>query len=130
MPYLVVVDDDPSTLELMRDLAEDAGWRMRGLTHLAPLMPALEQRPPDLLILDDDLPDGRGGDLARELRTDHRLDGVPLLVCTAAHPMRQAEIGGWAPVVSKPFDITEIEAFLAAAATRASGGGSSRRAAG
>jgi DNA-binding response OmpR family regulator len=70
------------------------------------------------MILDDDLPDGRGGDLARELRADDRTADVPTLVCTAAHPMRQAEIGAWAPVVTKPFDLLEIESFLAAAARR------------
>lgn len=32
--------------------------------------------------------------------------------------MQQAEIGNWAPVVSKPFNLGEIEAFLAAAADR------------
>ncbi|HEX7197678.1 MAG TPA: hypothetical protein VF364_12695, partial [Candidatus Limnocylindria bacterium] len=47
-----------------------------------------------------------------------RMADVPLLVCTAAHPMRQAEIGAWAPVVSKPFDLAEIDAFLRAAAAR------------
>ena len=66
-------------------------------------------------------PDGRGGDLARELHADDRLAGVPILVCTAAHPMRQAEIGAWAPVVSKPFDVAQVEAFLAAADRRQSG---------
>ena len=49
------------------------------------------------------------------------LAGVPILVCTAAHPMRQAEIGAWAPVVSKPFDVAQVEAFLAAADRRQSG---------
>ncbi len=43
------------------------------------------------------------------------LADVPLVVWTAAHPTRQAEIGTWAPVISKPFKLTEIDAFLAAA---------------
>jgi hypothetical protein len=32
--------------------------------------------------------------------------------------MRQAEIGAWAPVVAKPFNLAEIDAFLGAAARR------------
>ena len=107
----------------------DAGWVAARL-H-APLGAAALTRHGDsrtLLILDDDLPDGRGGDLARELRADRACAGVPILVCTAAHPMRQAEIGAWAPVISKPFDLGEIEAFLLRLAARqrdpiATGGG-------
>jgi DNA-binding response OmpR family regulator len=114
-PLLFVVDDDMATLSLLCEVALDAGWDARGFSRLAELRRAIEVDSPALLILDDDLPDGRGGDLARELRAHPRMAGVPMLVCTAAHPMRQAEIGDWAPVVSKPFDLASIERFLEAA---------------
>lgn len=117
-PVLFVVDDDITTLELLRDVARESGWNSVGFTRLAPLRAALDHRLPTLLIVDDDLPDGRGGDLARDLRTDPRLEGVPLLVCTAAPATRLAEIGSWAPVVAKPFELGEIEDFLAAAVRR------------
>lgn len=129
-PVLFVVDDDVPTLDLLVELAQDDGWSAFGFTRLTELVPALAERRPTLLILDDDLPDGRGGDLARRLRSDPRMTDVPLLVCTAAHPMRQAEIGAWAPVVSKPFDIEEIERFLDAAAAHEQGGQSHHQAAG
>lgn len=127
-PALFVVDDDVATLELLCEIARDAGWNARGFTRLSRLRASLDERKPALLILDDDLPDGRGGDLARELREDERMEDVPILVCTGAHPMRQAEIGAWAPVVSKPFDISEIEAFLGAAARHAGSNSAGRRA--
>ena len=120
-PEIFVVDDDLSTLQLLCDIARDAGWTAHGFTRLSGLRRALDDGPPALIILDDDLPDGRGGDLARELHADGRMADVPILVCTAAHPMRQAEIGAWAPVVSKPFDLSQIEAFLRAAANRHEG---------
>ncbi|MGH2401497.1 MAG: response regulator [Candidatus Limnocylindria bacterium] len=120
-PALFVVDDDVATLELLCEIGRDAGWVARGFTRLSELRSSLDETKPTLLILDDDLPDGRGGDLARDLREDDRMADVPLLVCTAAHPMRQAEIGAWAPVVSKPFDLAEIDGFLRAAAARHNG---------
>jgi DNA-binding response OmpR family regulator len=111
-PVLFAVEDDPSTLELLRDVAVHAGWALRGFTQLSDFERAVAQRVPDLVILDDDLPDGRGGDRARELRNDRRLSDVPVLVCTAAPSRRRAEIGAWAPVVSKPFSLGEIERVL------------------
>lgn len=114
-PVLFAVDDDVLTLELLCEIAQEAGWTAFGFTRLGELQAALDQRRPRVLILDDDLVDGRGGDLARDLREDPRMADVTLLVCTAAHPMRVAEIGTWAPVISKPFDLREIERFLEAA---------------
>jgi DNA-binding response OmpR family regulator len=129
-PVLFVVDDDVQTLELLCDVARDSGWHSVGFTHLASLRKALGRRRPTSLIIDDELPDGRGGDLVRDIRSDPRLEDIPLLVCTAAPPRRQQEIGSWAPVLAKPFDLGEIEAFLADAARRDGNGHSYRRSAG
>jgi two-component system OmpR family response regulator len=117
-PVLFVVDDDVRTTELLCEIGQEAGWVAFGFTRLADVQAALDQRRPRVLILDDNLVDGRGGDLARDLREDPRMANVTMLVCTAAHPMRVAEIGAWAPVISKPFDLLEIERFLEAAGRR------------
>jgi len=117
-PVLFVVDDDVPTTELLCEIGREAGWSVFGFTRLAEVHAALDHRPPRLLILDDDLVDGRGGDLARQLREDPRMADVTILVCTAAHPMRIAEIGAWAPVIAKHFDVGEIERFLDAAGRR------------
>lgn len=121
-PVLFVVDDDDATVDLLCEVARDRGWLARGFTRLRPLVEALRSRRPTLLVLDDELPDGRGGDLARTLRRQASTADLPLLVCTAAPPVRQAEIGTWAPVVAKPFELDELESYLDAAARRHPGG--------
>jgi DNA-binding response OmpR family regulator len=127
-PLLFAVEDDPSTLEMIHDVATDAGWAARGFSQLSEFERAVAERVPDLVLLDDDLPDGRGGDRARDLRSSARLRDVPVFVCTAAPPVRQAEIRAWVPVVSKPFNLGEIERILDAVARRR--GSSAHRAAG
>ena len=114
-PVLFVVDDDTPTVELVCEVARELGWHAVGFTRLEAVRSALDRNRPTLLIVDDDLPDGRGGDLARELRRDRRTRDLPLVVFTAATPRRQAEIGSWAPVVSKPFDLGQLEDVLSAA---------------
>ncbi len=116
---LCIVDDDASTVELVREVAEDSGWVAYDFGRIDQVRDFLDERHPALLILDDDLPDGRGGDLARELRDDPSTADVATVVCTAANDQRQREIGGWAPVISKPFDLSEIERHLNAGARRA-----------
>ncbi len=108
---MFVVDDDASTLALLCDVAEAAGWTARGFRRLHEVRAQIGAHPPSLVIVDDELPDGRGGDLARDLQDDGQAS-VPIVVCTAAHPRRQAEIGAWAPVISKPFDLVDIERLL------------------
>ena len=129
-PLLYVVDDDEATLALLRDVAEEAGWEARAFRLLEPLRVALRERRPTFIILDDELPDGLGGDFAQDLARDPSMAGVPMLVVTAARPMRQAQIGGWAPVVTKPFDLHQVERFLEAAAAEARGDDAYRQSAG
>lgn len=99
----------------MCEIAEDAGWECRGFSDLRELNAEIASDPPDMVILDDDLPDGSGGDLARELRDAPSTAEMPVVVCTGAHPVRQAEITSWAPVVAKPFRLEELERVLGAA---------------
>ena len=120
-PVLFVLDDDLPTLQLLCEVARESGWHSVGFTRLARLRAALHDRRPTSLIIDDELPDGRGGDLVRDLVSDPRMEDISLLVCTAAPLKRQAEIETWAPVVAKPFEVGEIEAFLAAASRSANG---------
>ena len=63
-------------------------------------------------------PMGAAGTARESCERDRRLRDVPVLVCTAASLPRQAEIGAWVPVVSKPFDLGEIERILDAVARR------------
>lgn len=118
-PVLCIVDDDVPTVDLVRAVAEESGWIAYDFGRIAEVRGFLSRRHPALLILDDDLPDGRGGDLARELREDPMTADVATVVCTAANIGRRREIGGWAPVISKPFDVSEIERHLDARAPRA-----------
>ena len=114
-PVLCIVDDDRPTVDLVRAVAEESGWTAFGFGRIDEIRSFLGGRRPALLILDDDLPDGRGGDLARELQEDPRTSDVATVVCTGASAMRRREIRGWVPVISKPFDIAEIERHLHAA---------------
>ena len=118
LPVVVVVEDDIGTLGLLADVAEDAGWEARTCRSLRQFARTLDDVDPSLVILDDDLPDGRGGDEALLMQADPGTSDVPVVLCTAASQGRLAELGGSVPIVMKPFTIGEIERVLDAALQR------------
>jgi CheY-like chemotaxis protein len=109
---IFVVDDDSASLRLLGDLAEEAGWEPSSFTTLGQVREALDESRPDVMVLDDDLPDGRGGDLARELRSDPATRDIHVVVCTAADVRRRTEISAFVPVIAKPFDVGELERLI------------------
>ncbi len=112
MPPAYVVEDDVTMLHLLSEIAASAGLAPRTFTRLGTARRALRERPPAVLVIDDDLPDGRGGDFVRELKADPRTRHVPVVMCTSAGPQRRRQIAGLAPVIGKPFDVREMEEVL------------------
>jgi DNA-binding response OmpR family regulator len=118
MPPAYVVEDDVSMLHLLSELAASVGLAPRTFTRLASARRALREHPPAVLVIDDDLPDGQGADLVRELRADPRTRDVQVVMCTSAGPQRRRQIARLAPVVGKPFALREMETALRRAAPR------------
>jgi CheY-like chemotaxis protein len=113
-----VVDDDIGTLRLLSEVAAAVGLRPLAFTRLSTARRALAEGVPAVVVLDDDLPDGRGADFVRELRTDPRTRNVKAIVCTAASPDRRRQISSVAPVIAKPFEVSEVEGALREATGR------------
>lgn len=107
-----VVEDDIGMLRLLSEVASAVGLRPLAFTRLSAARRALRERVPEVVLLDDDLPDGRGGDFVRELRANPRTRDVKVILCTSAGPTRRSEISTLAPVIAKPFEVTEVEGAL------------------
>lgn len=108
-----VIEDDVQTQRLLAELIASQGLEPVAFTRIAAARRALSEHPPQVLIVDDDLPDGQGAELVRELRQDPRMRNVRVLFCTAAEPARRREISLLAPVLGKPFGLREVERALA-----------------
>jgi CheY-like chemotaxis protein len=113
MARLLVVDDEPSVVLLMRFVLEKAGHVVdeahNGLEALERLgvEPADPSKPlPDLVLLDIMMPLMDGHAAARRLQEDPRTAKLPILVVTAKGDMRHLfdsmpAVAGFFP---KPFD--------------------------
>lgn len=117
-PHAFVVEDDVLTLRLLSELAASYGLEPMLFTRLSTARRALRKHVPAVMVVDDDLPDGQGADLVREVRASPRTRHVRILFCTAAPPSRRREMSRLAPVVEKPFDLAAVEEALAELARR------------
>ena len=117
-PRMFVIEDDLLTLALLTDLAAMCGFEPVAFTRISSAREALRERAPTFMVIDDDLPDGRGGDLVSEVRANPRTSHVRVVFCTAAEPARRREISRLAPVIAKPFRVRDMESALHEAASR------------
>jgi DNA-binding response OmpR family regulator len=111
-----VVDDEPFIRTAMMAVLAEVGYEARGFGDAEELYTALveEGAIPELLILDQRLPDEYGSTIAHSLRERPQYRDIPLLFVTAIDDEEANRLEAIAPVVRKPFDFTDfIEAVQA-----------------
>ena len=77
---VLVVDDDPSIVDLMRDFLEAEGFRVLGAIDTKDAIERLSDEPVDCILLDIMMPGETGFDLCRKVR---RTSDVPILFLSA-----------------------------------------------
>ena len=120
---VLVVDDEPQILRALQLKLRGAGYAVDTATTAADALAAAAMRPPDAVILDVLLPDGRGTDVARELRG---WSTAPILVLSAVGDEAEkvaALDAGADDYVTKPFSVEELLARLRAALRRSAPSG-------
>ena len=116
-----VVDDEQHIRTAMLAVLTDIGHEARGFANAEELYTALVQEGtiPDLLVLDQRLPDEFGSQIAHSLRERPQYRDIPLLFVTAIDDEEASRLEVIAPVIRKPFDFAEfveaIEQQLASA---------------
>lgn len=104
---ILVVDDEPPIVEVIRGVLEHEGFRVTTAANGAEALAELEHRLPALVLLDMQMPilDGQG--LVREIRL--REMNVPVVVMTAgSSAVRWARELSVDAYLSKPFEIDQL----------------------
>lgn len=124
--HILVVNDTPAILSLFRDLLEEEGYRVTLDQFAGDVREKLRDiacAQPDLIVLDFIIGgEPLGWQLLQALRLDRATAAIPIVVCTAAIHLVQAEEGyldsQQIGVVRKPFDIDQLLAEIARALAR------------
>ena len=114
---ILVVEDAPDTLELLRVIFEREGYEvLTAADGLAAVEVALRELP-DAIVMDMSLPGLDGYNVARVIRREPALAGVPLVACTAFNRWEwrgKAIAAGFDAFMTKPIDLGRLTATLAA----------------
>jgi len=107
-PRVLVVDDDPATVALIRAAVEEEGY---AVTHSAGVdVVALARRfRPVVVLLDINVPDNAGAAVRRRLRDDPHTAGIPVIALAASRTLRlyahEIQANDY---LAKPFDADEL----------------------
>jgi CheY-like chemotaxis protein len=119
--HIWVVDDEPLIRTAVLAVLGELGYETRGFGNAEELYVALVEGTsvPDLLVLDQRLPDEFGSTIVHSLRERPQYRDIPVLFVTAIDDEEADRLSALAPVVRKPFDfadfISAVETQLATA---------------
>jgi signal transduction histidine kinase len=118
-PRILVVDDDPAMIELVREILEaidcDVLAALDGQSALRTLRERVPEAPPDTILLDVKLPDIDGFQILREIKKDVRMRQIPVILLTGVDAVRDKAKGlqmGAEDYITKPFDPQELLARI------------------
>ena len=120
-PTIMVVEDEPAILELLKVNLVDAGYEVRAAADAETAHALLKEALPDLLLLDWMLPGQSGLAFAKQLRADARTKELPVIMVTARtdEADRVAGLEAWVDdYVTKPFSPRELKARIKAVLRR------------
>ena len=115
MPTILVVEDEPAIMELLKVHLVDAGYEVKEAPDAETAHAVIKEMLPDLLLLDWMLPGQSGLALAKELRADARTKELPVIMVTARtdEADRVAGLEAWVDdYVTKPFSPRELKARI------------------
>ncbi|MDB9527482.1 adenylate/guanylate cyclase domain-containing protein [Oscillatoria sp. CS-180] len=117
-PYradILAIDDTPENLQLLSQLLTDRHYKVRSVTKGTTAIRAAQAAPPDLILLDINMPEMGGYEVCERLRADERTREIPVIFISASgetvDKIKAFEVGG-VDFVTKPFQVEEVLARI------------------
>lgn len=118
---VLIVDDDPAILDIVQDFLQEQGFTVQTADNGEEGLRLALENPPDLIVLDVDLPDVKGYDVCKRIRESPTARHTPILMLTA-HTLESDELKGFRAgaddYVSKPFKPARLLARIQTAIGR------------
>ncbi len=110
---ILVVDDTPANLQVLAGMLKDRGYKVRPVPSGALALLAAGRDPPDLILLDINMPEMNGYEVCEHLKGDDSLKAIPIIFISALteqlDKVKAFAIGG-VDYITKPFQMEELHA--------------------
>jgi len=110
---ILVVDDHPDNVELLRARLESRGYDVTGASGGEEALQLVKENPPDLILLDVMMPKVGGMEVVRRLKADKSLPFIPVIMQTALDSTENKVEGldaGADDYITKPINFPELDA--------------------
>ena len=109
-PLILVVDDQPINVQLLKRKLEREGLRVTAAYNGLEALDLVKKQPPDLILLDVMMPDMDGIEVCQRLQADDNTRGIPVIFITA-RTTKESKIEGLGvgavDYITKPIDLDE-----------------------
>lgn len=114
---ILIADDDPAILHTMTWVLKEHGYEVAAAQQGSAVFELLEERLPDLVLLDVMFPDTDGYQILERIKSDERWRDIPVMMISSLPPEEAAvrTLGlGAADFIKKPFRVKELLARIQA----------------
>ncbi|HZS37413.1 MAG TPA: response regulator transcription factor [Polyangia bacterium] len=110
-PLVLIVDDEKDLRQLLDFNLKQAGYRTQQAAGGREALERVEREPPDIILLDLNLPDVPGTEVCAQLKADPETGAIPVIMLTARGSESDRIAGfelGADDYVAKPFSVREL----------------------
>jgi CheY-like chemotaxis protein len=110
---IMVVDDNPANLKLLEGTLRQQGYQIRSFPRGRLALAAAAANPPELILLDINMPEMTGYEVCEHLKANEQLAPIPVIFLSAlgetADKVKAFQCGG-VDYITKPFQLEEVQA--------------------
>jgi two-component system sensor histidine kinase/response regulator len=109
---IMIVDDNPANLKLLEEMLQEQGHEVRSFPLGRLALAAATQNPPDLILLDINMPEMNGYEVCERLKSSETLADIPVIFLSALNDTEdrvKAFQSGAVDYISKPFQFDEVQ---------------------
>ncbi len=108
---ILIVDDVPANLHLLSEMLTKQGYKVRSVINGHMALMATRAAPPDLILLDINMPGMTGYEVCEHLRADESTRDIPIIFISALDEtqdkVKAFAVGGM-DYITKPFQLEEV----------------------
>lgn len=112
---ILLVDDTPDNLRLLSTMLTEQGYEVRSVINGAMALMGVQAEPPDLILLDINMPQMNGYEVCQQLKAGDRTREIPVIFISALEDVldkvKAFAVGG-VDYITKPFHVEEVLARL------------------